>query len=92
MTRRIGSEQHELFTLATVKRALSFWEDKRAWIDSNCSLPYGHCRLRRRRLRAWEDWIFCIFYFCFIISIFLLLVSFFIKLECSVNKFILISR
>jgi hypothetical protein len=48
-TRRIASERHELHTVATVKRALSFWEDKRAWLDSNCSLPYGHCRLGRKR-------------------------------------------
>jgi hypothetical protein len=45
LTRRITSDRHELFTIATLKRALSFWEDKRAWTGANESLPYGHYRL-----------------------------------------------
>uniref|UniRef100_A0A1I8IWK3 DNA-directed DNA polymerase n=1 Tax=Macrostomum lignano TaxID=282301 RepID=A0A1I8IWK3_9PLAT len=49
LTRRIASEHHELFTTATLKRALSFWEDKRAWLAANQSLPYGHWRLEAEK-------------------------------------------
>ena len=43
--RRIGSERHQLYTLQYRKRTLSFFEDKRAWIDPNVSLPYGNYQL-----------------------------------------------
>ena len=42
MTRRIANLKHELYTVKTQKRSLSFWEDKRAWVSINESLPYGH--------------------------------------------------
>ena len=43
--RRIASERHQLFTLQYRKRTLSFFEDKRAWVDLNVSLPYGNHQL-----------------------------------------------
>jgi len=44
--RRIGSINHQLYTLHYNKLALSIRDDKRAWIGPNESLPYGHRRLR----------------------------------------------
>lgn len=46
--RRISSNHHRVFTLEQEKKALSVWEDKRAWISANVSLPFGHVNLRRR--------------------------------------------
>ena len=43
--RRIGSVNHQLYTLQYNKVALSIRDDKRAWIGQNVSLPYGHYRL-----------------------------------------------
>ena len=40
--RRIASELHQLYTLQYRKRTLSYFEDKRAWISVNKSLPYGN--------------------------------------------------
>ena len=40
--RRIASERHQLYTLQYRKRTLSFFEDKRAWVTHNGSLPYGN--------------------------------------------------
>ena len=40
--RRIASELHQLYTLQYRKRTLSYFEDKRAWIGVNKSLPYGN--------------------------------------------------
>lgn len=47
--RRIGSQQHQNYTLQYNKRTLSFFEDKRAWIGKNESLPYGNHQLTRER-------------------------------------------
>jgi hypothetical protein len=43
--RRIASEHHQLYTLQYRKRTLSFYEDKRAWVTHNSSLPYGNHHL-----------------------------------------------
>ena len=43
--RRFGSINHQLFTMSYNKRSLSFFEDKRAWISINKSLPYGNHNL-----------------------------------------------
>lgn len=40
--RRIASERHQLYTLQYRKRTLSYFEDKRAWVGVNDSLPYGN--------------------------------------------------
>ena len=59
--RRIGSEKHQNFTLQFNKVSLSFWEDKRAWVSKNHSLPHGNHTLtdvRRpplKRFRREED-------------------------------------
>ena len=47
--RRINSEKHETFTLKFTKVSLNFWEDKRAWVSKNLSLPYGHHTLTTER-------------------------------------------
>ena len=43
--RRMQSFKHTIYNLKQFKIALSFYENKRAWVDANCSLPYGHYRL-----------------------------------------------
>ena len=40
------SKNHIVTTENINKRALSFWEDKRAWLSKNCSLPYGHYKTK----------------------------------------------
>jgi hypothetical protein len=62
--RRISSHHHNLFTVEQRKRALTVWEDKRAWVEPNRSLPFGHVELstgrdleqqqraRKRKLKA----------------------------------------
>lgn len=43
--RRIGSNHHQMYNITYKKRTLSFFEDKRAWISKNHSLPFGNYRL-----------------------------------------------
>lgn len=43
--RRIGSINHQLYNLTYNKKTLSFFEDKRAWVSINRSLPYGNHQL-----------------------------------------------
>ena len=43
--RGFRSHQHSISTITTNKRALSLFEDKRCWVDSNKSWAYGHWRL-----------------------------------------------
>ena len=45
----LKSTLHEISTTGITKRALSLWEDKRAWTDCNDSLPYGHYALTHER-------------------------------------------
>ena len=40
--RRFQSKDHEVFTIQQEKWALSATDTKRAWVDDNSSLPYGH--------------------------------------------------
>lgn len=47
--RRIGSIKHQNYTLHFEKRTLTFFEDKRAWIGKNRSLPYGNYKLTQER-------------------------------------------
>lgn len=42
------SKNHQLSTVSSRKRALSLFEDKRAWVDQNTSYAYGHWRLEKR--------------------------------------------
>ena len=45
VTRRIGTENHQLYTMKKRKLALSVFDDKRAWINRNVSIPFGHYKL-----------------------------------------------
>ena len=45
----ITSCMHTVHTTTIAKTGLSIWEDKRAWIDKNYSLPYGHYSLNQKR-------------------------------------------
>jgi len=45
LQRRIGSIDHQLYNLTYVKKTLSFFEDKRAWVSINRSLPFGNHQL-----------------------------------------------
>ncbi|KAG1697202.1 hypothetical protein GQR58_006038 [Nymphon striatum] len=47
--RRIGSDHHEIYTFEENKKALSTYDNKRAWIAKNISLPYGHYFLAQTR-------------------------------------------
>lgn len=47
--RRIGSKRQQVYTVATYKRALSFFDDKRSWVTENTSLPFGHYSLRQTK-------------------------------------------
>ena len=40
--RRIGSKNHQLYTMETDRMALSRRDDKRHWVANNQSLAYGH--------------------------------------------------
>ena len=42
---RIGSSNHQLYTMTSSKLALSAVDDKRYWVEQNKSLPYGHYKL-----------------------------------------------
>ena len=44
-TRRFESSNHVVSTIQQQRWALSCMDMKRAWVDSNTSLPYGHYRL-----------------------------------------------
>ena len=44
--RRMQSFNHVIFNITQAKVALSFMDNKRAWITHNDSLPYGHYKLR----------------------------------------------
>lgn len=43
--RRIGSEQHQLYTYSFNKVVLACRDNKRQWIDQNHSIAFGHWRL-----------------------------------------------
>ena len=43
--RRIGSTNHQLYTMQSYKKLLDSRDDKRSWIAKNESLAYGHWRL-----------------------------------------------
>ena len=40
--RRFSSSCHAISTIEQRKKALSLWEDKRAWVSPNTSVAYGH--------------------------------------------------
>jgi hypothetical protein len=42
---RMQSYNHVIYNIKQRKIALSFFENKRGWLDDNNSLPYGHYRL-----------------------------------------------
>src|SRR3977135_4381336 len=42
---RLQSYDHKIFQISQDKIALSWFENKRAWINDNASLPYGHYKL-----------------------------------------------
>ena len=44
--RRIGTDNHQLYTYECNKVALSAHDDKRHWIDGNSSVAYGHYQTR----------------------------------------------
>lgn len=47
---RISSKNHKISTIYYCKNTLSIWEDKRAWINENQSLPFGNHKLLNRTL------------------------------------------
>lgn len=47
--RRIASNKHHVSTIEYNKISLSFYEDKRYWLDINESLPFGHFSLNSIR-------------------------------------------
>ena len=47
--RRIASNKHKINTIEYNKISLSFYEDKRFWLDINSSLPFGHFSLNSTR-------------------------------------------
>lgn len=49
--RRIGSTRHQIYSMTYRKKTLSFFEDKRAWLSINRSLPYGNYRLHNANSR-----------------------------------------
>lgn len=50
--RGFRSNLHIIRTITQRKRALSLWEDKRAWVELNSSLAYGHHSLTPASKRA----------------------------------------
>ena len=47
--RRIASNKHKVSTIEYNKISLSFYEDKRVWLNLNSSVPYGHYSLNSIR-------------------------------------------
>ena len=47
--RRIGSKRHQNYTLQYVKSTLSFFEDKRAWVNVEQSTAYGNHHITSSR-------------------------------------------
>ena len=45
--RRMQSFNHVIFNVTQAKVALSFMDNKRAWVAPNDSLPFGHYKLNR---------------------------------------------
>src|SRR5277367_2007764 len=43
--RRMQSFKHIIFNMKQLKIALSFFENKRAWVSDNESYPYGHYKV-----------------------------------------------
>src|SRR3981189_1264592 len=43
--KRMQSFNHVIFNITQAKVALSFMDNKRAWLSANDSLPYGHYKL-----------------------------------------------
>ena len=39
---RMQSFKHEIYNIEQSKVALTFFDNKRLWVDENNSLPYGH--------------------------------------------------
>ena len=50
--RRMQSFGHKIFNIMQEKIALSFFENKRAWLDDNTSLPYGHYKVEEDNVLA----------------------------------------
>lgn len=50
--RRIGSKLHAVSTMYFNKRSLSFFDDKKAWINSNVSYSFGHYKLNIERPKS----------------------------------------
>ena len=44
--KNLVSKNHVVKTKTITKAGLSYWEDKRAWLKKNYSLPYGHYKLK----------------------------------------------
>ena len=45
VVKRMQSFNHYIYNMKQVKIALSFFENKRGWVDDNISFPYGHYKL-----------------------------------------------
>ena len=45
IVKRMQSFDHHIFNVKQRKIALSFFENKRGWVDHNTSFPYGHYKL-----------------------------------------------
>ena len=42
---RMQSTKHHIYNIEQAKIALSFYDNKRNWVNDNDSLPYGHYKL-----------------------------------------------
>ena len=47
--RQIRSKEHKIYTLEINKQTLRAYDDKRFWINSMQSLPWGHARIPETR-------------------------------------------